>query len=98
MERIKMIRKKRNGAVVIFFIVDLWTLIPFVQISYLFDLIQIDLESTGKSFSETLILAWQKIAHGNSMNNLLSYWGLIDAKIRASDKDSPVSFCSTDLV
>ena len=28
--------------------------------------------------------------HGNSMNNLLSYCGLIDAKIRASDRDLPV--------
>ena len=28
--------------------------------------------------------------HGNSMNNLLSYCELIDAKIRASDKDLPV--------
>ena len=28
--------------------------------------------------------------HGNSMNNLLSYCGLIDVKIRASDKDLPV--------
>ena len=28
--------------------------------------------------------------HGNSMNNLLSYCGLIDAKIRVSDKDLPV--------
>ena len=27
----------------------------------------------------------------NSMNNLLSYLGLVDAKIRASDKDLPVS-------
>ena len=27
----------------------------------------------------------------NSMNNLLSYCGLVDAKIRASDKDLPVS-------
>ena len=26
----------------------------------------------------------------NSMNNLLSYCGLVDAKIRASDKDLPV--------
>jgi hypothetical protein len=25
--------------------------------------------------------------HGNSMNNLLSYCGLIDAKLRVSDKD-----------
>ena len=28
--------------------------------------------------------------HGNSMNNLLPYCGLIDAKIRASDEDLPV--------
>ena len=27
---------------------------------------------------------------GNSMNNLLSYCGLVDAKIRASDRDLPV--------
>ena len=28
--------------------------------------------------------------HGNSMNNLMSYCGLIDAKIRATDKDLSV--------
>ena len=28
--------------------------------------------------------------HGNSMSNLLSYCGLIDAILRASDKDLPV--------
>ena len=28
--------------------------------------------------------------HGNSVNNMLSYCGLIDAKIRASAKDLPV--------
>ena len=28
----------------------------------------------------------------NSMNNLLSYYGLVDAKIRASDKDLPVQY------
>jgi hypothetical protein len=28
---------------------------------------------------------------GNSMNNLLSYCGLVDAKIRASDIDLPVN-------
>ena len=39
--------------------------------------------------------------HGNSMNNLLSYSGLVDAKIGASDKDLPVQkkswniFCRT---
>ena len=34
--------------------------------------------------------------HGNSMNNLLSYCGLIDAKIRDSDKDLPVRHISGD--
>ena len=28
--------------------------------------------------------------HGNSMNNLLSYCGLVDARISASEKDLPV--------
>ena len=28
---------------------------------------------------------------GKSMNNLLSYCGLVDAKIRASEKDLPVT-------
>ena len=33
--------------------------------------------------------------HGNSINTLLSYCGLIDAKMRASDKDLPVvDICS----
>ena len=27
---------------------------------------------------------------GNSMNNLLSYWGLTEARMRASDKNLPV--------
>ena len=35
--------------------------------------------------------------HGNSMNNLLSYCWLIDAKIRASDKDLPVPLISKKL-
>ena len=57
---------------------------------------------TGKSLSEALIFAsinpqyhenykrrtWA--FHGNSMKNLLSYCGLIDAKISASEKDLPV--------
>ena len=30
--------------------------------------------------------------HGNSVNNLLSYCGLIDAEIRASYKDLPVPY------
>ena len=28
--------------------------------------------------------------HGNSINNLLSYSGLVDARISASEKDLPV--------
>ena len=32
---------------------------------------------------------------GKSLNNLLSYCGLVDARIRASEKDLPVS--SVDL-
>ena len=32
-------------------------------------------------------------SHGNSMNNLLSYCGLVDARISASDKDLPVQSC-----
>ena len=50
---------------------------------------------TGKSLSEALIFAptiWQQIVHGNSMNNLLSYCGLVDARITASEKDLPVSW------
>ena len=35
----------------------------------------------------------QNIRTCNSMNNLLSYFGLVDAKIRASDKDLPVHTC-----
>ena len=30
----------------------------------------------------------------NSMNNLLSYCGLVDARIRTSDKDLPVNFAT----
>ena len=35
--------------------------------------------------------------HGNSMNDLLSYCGLIDAKIRASDKDLPVCLKKVEI-
>jgi hypothetical protein len=33
----------------------------------------------------------------NSMNNLWSYFGLVDSKIRASDKDLPVSCMITQM-
>ena len=49
---------------------------------------------TGKYLSKALLFAeygenmyWTY----NSMNNLSSYCGLVDAKIRASDKDLPVA-------
>ena len=52
---------------------------------------------TGKSFSEALILASANPQYDkrlfmelSTMNNLLTYCGLIDAKLRASDKDLPV--------
>ena len=54
----------------------------------------------GKSLSEALIFASINPQydnrtcacsfHGNSMNNLLSYCGLVDARISASEKDLPV--------
>ena len=54
--------------------------------------------STGKSFSEALFLEEHVLPRFelglfmelNSMNNLSSHCGLVDAKIRASDKDLPV--------
>ena len=35
---------------------------------------------------------WTCIFQGNSMNNLLSYCGLTDARMRASEKDLPVIY------
>ncbi len=35
--------------------------------------------------------------HGNSMNNLLSYCGLVDARISASEKDLPLTEHFFDL-
>ena len=48
--------------------------------------------SVHNMFSSGLSLEFScfELVH-NSMNNLLSYCGLVDAKIRASDKDLPVS-------
>ena len=43
----------------------------------------------GKNMGRTPMF-YASSFHGNFMNNLLSYCGLIDAKTRASDKDSPV--------
>jgi hypothetical protein len=42
-------------------------------------------------FSPILSLEFSCIELVNSMDNLLSYCGLVDAKIRASDKDLPVT-------
>ena len=35
---------------------------------------------------------WACSFHGNYMNNLLSYWGLVDARIIASEKDLSVNW------
>ena len=43
---------------------------------------------TKKQFSYTKCC--ELVFFGNSMNNLLSYCGLTDARIRASEKDLPV--------
>jgi hypothetical protein len=55
---------------------------------------------TGKSLSEALIFELSnpqyddrffiELSTRNSMNNLSSYCGLVDAKLRASHKDLPV--------
>ena len=50
----------------------------------------------GKSFSEALILASTNLVifiywTCKSMNNLLPYCGLVDARMKASNKDLPVS-------
>ena len=48
-------------------------------------------QNIGRTWAEHVLpMFCSRIFYGNSMNNLLSYWGLIDAKIRASDKDLPV--------
>ena len=50
-------------------------------------------QNMGRTWAEhALLMFCARSFHGNSMNNLLSYCGLIDAKIRASDKDLPVNF------
>ena len=51
------------------------------------------LVGTGKSFSEAVILPStnpQFDKRCNSMNNLLLYCGLVDARISSSDKDLPL--------
>ena len=42
------------------------------------------------TFKKIVYTTCQDIVNCNSMNNLLSYYGLIDARMRASDKDLPV--------
>ena len=46
--------------------------------------------SVHNMFSPGLSLEFSCIKLANSMNSHLSYCGLVDAKIRASDKDLPV--------
>ena len=48
-------------------------------------------QNMGRTWAEDVLPMFCACSfHGNSMKNLLSYCGLIDAKIRASDKDLPV--------
>jgi hypothetical protein len=47
--------------------------------------------SVQNMFSECYELGIFMYWTGNSMNNLLSYCGLVDAKVRASDKGLPVT-------
>ena len=48
-------------------------------------------QNMGKTWAEHVLPMFCACSfHGNSMNNLLLYCGLMDAKIRASDKDLPV--------
>ena len=49
------------------------------------------MEIPWKLQAQNMGRTWACINLGDSMNNLLSYCGLIDANIRASDKDLPVS-------
>ena len=48
--------------------------------------LKLQAQNMGRTWAEHCAFSF----HGNSMNNLLSYCGLIDAKIRASDIDFPV--------
>ena len=55
-----------------------------------------------KPYTDVHTKFWKPQAHltGKSMNNLLSYCGLVDARISASEKDLPVTVtrCSIDKV
>jgi hypothetical protein len=55
--------------------------------------------SINPKYDNRLVMEWAEHVlpmfcacsfHGNSMNNLLSYCGLVDARISASEKDLPV--------
>ena len=47
----------------------------------------------GRTWAEYVLLIFFACSfHGNSMNNLLSYCRLVEARIRASEKDLPVCF------
>ena len=53
---------------------------------------KLQLQNLNRTWAELVLPRFfDCIFHGNSMNNLLSYCELIDAKIRASGKDLPVS-------
>ena len=51
------------------------------------------MKTTSAEHGQNMGRTWAEHAcsfHGNSMNNLLSYCGLVDARISASEKHLPV--------
>ena len=49
-------------------------------------------QNSGQKWAEYVLpMFCACIFHGNSMNDLLSYYRLVDAKIRVSDKGLPVT-------
>ena len=49
-------------------------------------------QNMGRALAEHVLAMFCACSfYGNSMNNLLSYCGLVDARISASEKDLPVN-------
>ena len=51
----------------------------------------ITMKTTSACSAHVLLMFWACSFLGNSMNNLLSYCGLVDGRISSSEKDLPVS-------
>ena len=55
------------------------------------------MQNIGRTWQEHVLpMFWACSFHGNSMNNFLSYCGLVVAKISASEKDLPVKVLHTN--